>query len=613
MSTSLDFPPSSELLCLPRLDPDTIKPEAAAKHYIAYEKALTAVYKGSSVRDAAKHYSVRRGTLNDIVAESLRLHGDGKLVGYRACQWHHRREPAPNAAAPALSSEPPASLAAVLQRLPAALALVVAFRGRLPDRQRASRAFDAFFKRFMKLVTGAGWAESPLWASPDRGRRALIRRLRRARETLPAADLDEEPPEKGHATRLEHLFSLKPFDRFEIDGHRIDVKWRALVQTPDGGWVPRLITCLWLIAIIDVVSRAIVAWNVVVKDNYNRFDLLRTVSRSLVPWRRRVLICPGMVYHPEAWMPNAVDTASAIMRAASLAMDSAMAHIARDATNNLADFFRGVVNLGFPGVPESRAHIEAFFKKVEAQVLRLIAGGFRPAGADDDGPTDTTGLRPEDYPVKLQALDDLMDVAVSGYNPTEQDELFNRSPRQVVEQYFESAVPIRSTLTADDLAQLLVLRFRVKITGKKKVRQPFVKWKGGRYRTDKMRDRWHLLGERFDATVNADDPRRMALWRDGKLYAVLHVLPPWAASPHDLETRLRALACKKRGLVSWKGKDDAVAAYLEAVRQWALELGWATDEYLRSDLAAAPRRAASAAPASPGSALFDLTPRRPRR
>lgn len=608
MTRPFDFPPASELLALPRLNPKSISDDTAATHYLAYEMALTAVYTGSSVRDAAKHHGVRRNTLNDVVAESLRTHPDGKQVGYRACLWHHRRQKEPDAAPVADPTQPPTTLAALLTLVPAALALLEAFRGRLPERNRSSRAFDSFFKKFMALITAAGWGELPMWASADRGRRAVIRRLRAAREAVLTPDLDEEPPEKTHGTRQEHLFPLKPFDRIEADGHRIDVKWHALIQAPDGSWIPRLITRLWVIVFIDVASRAIVAWNLVVKDNYNRFDLLRTGARSLMRWRRRELIVPHMTYHPDAWMPNAVDAPARILRGASLALDSAMAHIAKDTTHNLAHFFGGVVNIGFPGVPEGRAHIEAFFKKFEDQVLRLIAGGFRPAGADGEGETATTALRAEDYAAKLQALDDLLDVAVSGYNPTPQASLYNRSPRQVVEQYFDTALGIRSTLTEDDAAEMLLLRLRVTIAGKKKVRQPYVKWKGGIYRSTSLRGCYGLIGDSYDATVNANDLRRMTLWKEGKPFAVLHVQAPWARTAHDLETRERANACAKRGLISWKGVEDAVVAYHDAVRLWASELRWAADEYVRADLAKPARRRDNEPPRD--ISIFDLPPRR---
>lgn len=613
MSRSLDFPPQSELLELPRLNATSITAGVPRNYYLAHEKALTAVYKGSSVRDAAKHYGVRRNTLNDIVAESLLPHLDGKLVGYRACLKHHRRQRCSDQPAAAIDpTVAPKTLAAVLAIIPVAQALIDAFRGRLPERSRSSRAFDSLFKKFMKLVQSAGWGELPMWASPDRGRRAVIRKIRTARQAVPAADMDEDPPEKEHGTRLEHLFELKPFDRLEADGHRIDVHWQALIQTPDGSWVPRVITCMWLIVFIDVASRALVAWNLVVKDNYNRFDLLRTAARSLTPWRKHELIVPNMKYHPEAWMPTQADSPGGIFRAVSLALDSAMAHIARDVSHNLAHYFRGVVNLGFPGVPEGRPYVEAFFKKVEDQIFRLLAGGFRPEGVAGEGETPTTALRAEDYPVKIQALEDLIDVAMSGYNPTGQDGLYNRSPRQVIEQYFDTALGCRSTLTADDINELVVLRPRVTIAGKKRVRQPFVKWQGGIYRSSKMRDCWDLIGDKFDASVPANDMRRMALWKDGKLFAVLHVLAPWARTAHDFETRQRANACVKRGLISWKGVEDAVGHFHAAIRRWASELRWAADEHVRSDLGSLTRHHPSPAPVR-SSPLFEMSPRRPRR
>lgn len=616
MSGIDEFPPQAELLKLPRMNSHSISDERARAHYLAYEKALTAVYSGMSVRDAARHHNVRRGTLNDIVAESLLFEGEQR-IGYKACLKHRRRQREPDTAPPSPieATAPPTTLAGVLARVPAAQLLADRFRGRLPERSRASRAFDTFFKRFLKLVTDAGFGELPLWASPDRGRRALIRRLQAARRALPVPDMDEAAPQTEHGTRQEHLFPLAPFDRLEGDGHRIDVHWRALIQARDGSWVVRVISTLWLIVLIDVGSRALVAWNLVIKDNYNRFDLLRTTARGLTPWRKRELIIPGLHYHPEAWMPTMVDSPAKIPRAACLALDSAMAHIARDATSNLGMHFGGVVNLGFPGVPEGRPFVESFFKSSEQMVFRLLAGGFRPDGVSGEGETNTTGLRPEDYPVKLQALEDLIDVACSAYNATPQAELSNQSPREVTERHLDTTLPSRSSLTAADIDELLVLRVRVKIAGKKKLRQPYVKWKGGIYRTPKMRGQHHLIGQVFEATLPFQDVRRMTLWREGKPIAVLHVISPWARTAHDYETRMRAIASAKRGLVSWKGVDDAVAAYLAAVRKWAAEARWASDEYVRHDLAAGARPPAPHAgtPATTNSPLFNLPPLRLRR
>ena len=616
MSGVGEFPPQAELLALPRMNSHSITDERSRAHYLAFEKALTAVYSGMSVRDAARHHKVRRNTLNDILTESLLFEGEQR-IGYKACLKHRRRQRAPDTgpSPAATATTPPKTLAGVLARVPAAQALVDRFRGRLPERSRASRTFDTFFKRFMKLVRDAGLGELPLWASPDRGRRALIRKLQAARSALPAPDLDEAAPQTEHGTRQEHLFPLAPFDRLEGDGHRIDVHWRALVQARDGSWVVRVITTMWLLVLIDVGTRALVAWNLVIKDNYNRFDLLRTTARSLTPWRKRELIVPGLHYHPEAWMPTFVDSPTQIVRSACLALDSAMAHIARDTTINLGKHFGGVVNLGFPGVPEGRPYVEAFFKKAEQMVLRLLAGGFRPEGESGDGETDTTGLRPEDYPVKVQALEDLIDVAGSAYNVTAQTDLSNQCPRQVTERHMDTTLPSRSSLTSTDIDELLVLRVRVKIAGKKKVRQPYVKWKGGIYRAAGMRGQHQLIGQSFDATLPFHDVRRMTLWRDGKPVAVLHVIAPWARTAHDYETRMRANACAKRGLVSWKGVEDAVEAYHAAVRRWAAELRWATDEFVRQDMAASTPQPNSGnrKSAKSSSPLFDLPPLRLRR
>ncbi|MBS0457912.1 MAG: hypothetical protein JSS44_11340 [Proteobacteria bacterium] len=617
MSQSFDIPPESVLLLFRELDTKSMTEKDAA-HYKIYSKALTSVIKGSSISSAAKFHRVRRNTLADVLAESMVMHADGRPVGYRACLRHHRRfgkVPAP-ATQDQLSTASP-TLASLLRVFPVIAALIDGFKGVLPERNRPSRAFATLMKKVVALITGASAEPYRAFAISEACRRAIVRRIRKARGYLPEPDLDLESTDSASETRQDQLFELKPFDRIEGDGHKTDVKWRAQVTTPDGHWVARLIHGLWIIVLLDVASRAIVAWVIVVGRSYRRFDLLRSFARALTPWKRRKLIVPGLVYHPEAWMPNAVGAAAEILRAASVAIDSFMAHLAKFTTHNLGENQLGIVNHGYPGVPEGRPFIEAFFKKIEELIFRALAGGFRPASSDGSEATTTTNLKPEDYPVQLHALDDLMDVAASAYNVVGQDDLQNRSPRDVCEAYFENTLGAYSTLTEDDALGLMTIRIRVRIKGTKKKprRQPFVNWMGARYRSRAMHGDYDSIGKTFDATVPADDLRRMVLWKDGKLFAVLHVLPPWSRTPHNFETRQRAIACKKQRLISWEGRDDAVEAYLDAVRQWASERRWATDEFLRHGLAdEKPKpRSSSVAPSPASSPIFGISPRRRSR
>lgn len=604
--------PDSELLTLPELDADSMSPSAAA-HYRKYAPALRAVLAGSTVRTAAKTHGVRRGTLDDIVAEARRPHPDGRPVGYRACALRHRRvsDPAPASAPESASAEPRTAntLRGVLKLLPEAGALIDRFKGRLPQRNRPSPPFERFWAKFQKLVQSKAVA----WGALDTelGRRAVVRYLRALRSVLPTPDLEADPGERDAGTRQEHLFPLKPMDRIEGDGHHSDVKWYAQVPTRDGGWASRRISGIWLLILIDAVSHAVLAWHLVPGKAYTQFDVLRLAARALTPWRRRNLIVPGLVYHPEAWFPNAVASAEEIQRPLNLALDSAMAHLAKATTTNLGRNQAGIVNVGYPGVPEGRPHVEALFKKAAEHIFRLLAGGFRPASADGDPAIATTGLRPEDYPVLLPALEDLMDVMFSAYNVTSQDPLQLRSPRQVFEQHFDHALGARSTLTARDAEAMTALRLTVTIKGKRDQRAPHVHWLGATYRCDAMSKCYDILNDKFAATVPGNDLRRMALWKDGDLYAVLHAQPPWSASAHDYETRRRAIACHKRGLVSWAGCDDAPAKYHACVQQWANEQQWATDEFVRLGLGVHGEISPPVISAPPTSSpLFNVAPRR---
>lgn len=616
MSSRIEVPPESELLKLPGLDTALMAPHDR-NHYERYRSALISFVKGSTLSRAAKGHAVRRSTLANVVEEAFQLHPDGRLVGFRACICHRRRVTTSTRTATSLKDDaaPPASLEAALCRVPAAAQLVATYKGRLPERNRTCRTFDRLLCEFKKLLTTAGLGQAYPLNTIDQGRRALVRRIRKARAHVPTSDFDTDSTEMRRATRLEDVFALQPMDRIEGDGHRTDVHWHAQIPTPDGGWTTRLISSLWLIVFVDVVSHTILAWNVIVGRSYNRFDVLRTVARSLTPWRPRALIIPNASYHPEAWMPSAVESEIELIRPCSAALDNAMAHLSKATTDNLGEHQLGVINLGYPGVPEGRPNVEALFKLLEEQVFRRLAGGFRPESANGDPAHATTNLRPEDYPVQLQALDDLLDIAITTYNATPQDSLQQRSPRQVFEQYFDAgAAGVRSSLTSEDADAMTLIRFKVTIRGARgrHKRQPFIRYMDARYRSDSLRDRFDLIGQTFDASVPAKDLRRIALWKDGQLYAVLHALTPWARSVCDFETRQRAMACRARGLVDWVGKDDAVAEYMGCVRDLASKRQWATDEFLRlglADIQALPR-SANKPPTAGASPLFDLSPRR---
>ena len=589
-------PSPEELAHWPRPDA-AVMPQAIREAYEARCAALSAVAYGTKIKAAAKQYKVNRNTLSSVCYSANQIHPDGEVWGFRACVPHRRKAVVTSKHTGVPLASAPHAFSRLLRALPALATLISLFKGALPTRTKRSGGFERLVAEFVKFLRKEKLEHCYPLNTPDKGRRALQSYIQRVRRELQGVKSKLGEQETDSVTRLDQIFSPKPYDRLEFDAHRIDVDFHARVPLPGGGTVLRKIPVIWLLAIIDVGSRSIVAWTIVIGRGYKKFDVLRLIAKSMTPWQRRHLIVPNMTYVPDAWMPGLVEDGQRVPRAFSIAYDNAKAHWAKLAQANLEDFHLGVLNAGSAGIPEQRAYIEAFFRIAEEKMLRLLAGGYEPATQRGDEPTKISTLKPSEYPVDFAALEDLMDVLVSSYNVTQHGGLFGRTPRDAFEQHVQSGAWMwHSSLTNEDTLRLEELRINVRFRGSQKTKkQPHINWEGARYRASVVFDRWDLINKSFAATVQSGDIRRMRLWdrATGELYVTLGALPPWDACAHSLELRQQAIHWRNRGMLSLPGSDDAVAAYHAYVRAESSKIVEASEVFVKSR--------ASAAPASPQS------------
>ena len=582
MRHSLSIPPNSEIATWPRPD-EKMVPEAVRNRYHDRVRALEAVIKGSTLSDAGKLYKVDRNLLSTLIENAQKLDECGRPFGFRVCLPWSRTGPATPSDSGAPLAAAPHAFAQLLLAVPTARQLVSQFRGELPKRNRRSRAFETLFAEFKRCLKAANLEHAYPLNTHDRGRRALLDWFKRDRRRLLLNDIATPSDDATSVTRLDQMFALQPLDRAEVDEHWIDVNWHGLVPTPNGLWCSVPLSGLWIVAMVDAVLPICYSWTLVVGLSFSHQDLLRTLAKALAPWERRKLIVPGLEYAANAWMPNAVSSSNLVFRTASLALDNHASHIGKATTNNLRDFQVGVINHGYAGVPEGRAHIESFFGSLEESCLRLIAGGFRPAKTLEGKPEKTSNLRSEDYPIDLVALEDVIDVHISGSHVEPRDRLQNRSARDVFEAQLESGLWVtQSRLTASDAADLVAEQIFVTIRGNRKSNDlPHANFLDGTYRNQKLDQTWSLVGSKFRATVPFNDASKMILFdTEGSVFVVLRSRSPWAR-PHSLEERRRARQWMKRGIFKVDEEGDAIGAYHRCVRDLASKLQWAADLFVK--------------------------------
>lgn len=567
------------LRALPR--PDT----KAMKHLSDEEReaidnrvaALDAALEGASEASVAKLYKIHRKTVRRMLELVDKEAPDGSLNGFQVCMPHARLvDPTPK------STEGPLlgrahDMVRLIAKVPEVGVLLGRFKGAVPTRKQTSPAFDRLYADIKRVLGKLSMGDGYPFNTRDKGRRAFINFIERLRAKRAMQAM--ATPMTWTLTQWETLAKTRPYDEMQCDAHWIDAKdLQVAVRLEDGTYVLAPISGLWLVAAVDVGSRACLAWRLVADSGYDQIDLTRTLAASMSPWVPRDVDGLQMSYLPGAWMPSSME--GLVARPSRISMDNFSAHLAKHSMRVLRNDIKGVYRFGVSGIPESRGVIEAFFKVMEQKVLRFLAGGFEPE-TRDRLEQKVSRKKAGEHPVFIELLETFLDIAISKYNVTAHSKLNNRSPREVIEHYIAmGGMPLRSTRTAEDVQSMRRTRHTFTIRGNKERNVlPHVNLENGKYRSNELNMRWDLIRTKFNGIMRDDDARYLDVLNDrGVPFMTLEVLPPYARTAHTIEQRKRAEQWKRAHPGCWEGMDDHLEAYHADVRRAASKLRWAADE-----------------------------------
>ncbi len=461
----------------------------------------------------------------------------------------------------------PHSFGALLKSSATVRKLVQAFAGKLPVGRHRSPAFDRLFQQFKHELVGAEHLY-PL-NTPDQGRRALLEWIKRARRRMANAHIATTPPPRTAIERLDQLFPVVPFARGEYDAHHMDYKLYVKVPMPTGGWTNRKLREVNFVPDVDAATRLITGWVLVLGKGYRQYDIMAMLAKSMCPWEPCVLTTPDLCLVKGAGMPSSIMADGKAPRMLRQAGDNYQAHQAKGILYNMLHTHLGVWNWAQAHIPEKRAIVESVFHHLEQGALRGIPGGYIPPGADSNTPTRSNSFDPERYPLNAIALGELFEVIVTAHNADGNSGPYGRSPLDAAREYIERGGWVwQSSLSERHAEQISKVPLSVTIRGnRRESRQPYVQWKGARYRSGAFINRFDLVGRRFRAAIPYDDLRVMTLYdASGNVFAQLPALPPWSSSKHDIRTREQIIKWDHARVIRIAGVDDALKAYRRHVR-----------------------------------------------
>jgi putative transposase len=228
--------------------------------------------------------------------------------------------------------------------------------------------------------------------------------------------------------------ATRPYQVVEFDGHRLDIRLKVVAHDPLGFEREFEMERVWPLVIIDVCTRAVLGYQIVLAREYSRYDVIKTIENALEPHRPCNFTIAGLAYGPEDGFPSQRLPELAYATWEWMRLDNAKANLASATLTALCEFVGCLVDAGPKYSPDDRPYIERFFGTIASRFSSRLPGytGSRPqdlrrALADPKG-----NLR---LYVSVDELDELFEYAIASYNGTPHSGLNNVTPLEAMEYF----------------------------------------------------------------------------------------------------------------------------------------------------------------------------------
>lgn len=150
--------------------------------------------------------------------------------------------------------------------------------------------------------------------------------------------------------------AMRPYQVVEFDGHRLDIRLKVVVRDALGFEHEFEIERVWLPAIIDVCTRAVLGFHLAICREYSRYDVIKTIESALEPHRLRDFTIPGLAYGPHDGFPSQRLPELAYTTWEWMKLDNAKANLAKETLDALCEFVGCCADAGPKYSPDSTAH-----------------------------------------------------------------------------------------------------------------------------------------------------------------------------------------------------------------------------------------------------------------
>ncbi|MEC4720373.1 integrase [Noviherbaspirillum sp. CPCC 100848] len=560
----------------PAVDHNAI-PAEKRRAFIARSTAIDLYIAGTPLREIGKRTGVHSRQLYWLLDRCLTEADDGQIYGYRALQKSRRIDPYTRTAEfssvhTGTTGGYAGAFKVLLERYPALATWLhgkleqravvldqISTDGKLKSRLRNLGHLHAgFITQCRKLgITGNDY---PL--NTDRmGMRTLSAYVKGellskfgAAARAAGAIRVKRLPHPGIAVRRG---AVRPYQVVEFDGHRVDVRLKIVIRDPLGFEEEVEIERIWLLVIIDVCTRAVLGYNLVLSREYSRYDVIRTIEKALAPHMPRSFALPNVGYGASGGFPSSrlPELGYAIWE--RMRLDNAKANLADDTVRALCEFIGCAVDAGPPHHPNDRPYIERFFGTIGSTLSSRLPGytgsnpqDVRRALSDPKG-----NLR---LLIALSEMEELMEASIAIYNATPHDGLNGRTPIEAMEYLVRGKGQLISWLPEPKRRMLCLMQKarRCRVRGYlAEGTRAHINLFQVRYTNSVLASSTDLFGRDLRIYYNSEDLRTVrAFLPDGSELGILKAQGMWGEMAHDLKLRQEIL--RKRAGNKLKARID---------------------------------------------------------
>ena len=561
---------------------DTILTADQRESFNSRSKALKMYAEGYPVSKIQEVTGIDRSRLSSLATKAMEVASDGRIMGFRALlPYTHSKQYQRSAEIKQRLPEERGGLSGVfrqtLRKFPEIEDQLIQY-----IKKRNSRVLNVHEKKirakdlhrvFIKSLSKAG-VGPPHW--PFNTKNMGLKTIQKFLNTVldesfhRAVTMREEQAAIAHlsvGTGHDRFINYElPFDAVEVDAYCINAFFTAKFQTPEGTEANIQLERIWLIALIDVVSSAILSHLVVFRSQVGASDVIGAIKKAVNPPEVVALTLPGLEYPQESGLPAEVFSKCQGALWSNLLMDGALAHLSQAIHAQARPKLGFILNWGPVAHFERRPNIERFFSTISKNIFMRMPsttgsnpGKGRAKNAEKNAVT---------YKICIEEVEQLVAVYIAQYNATPNEGSSYNSPLGVINHYLEKPPDhflLRKLPSRDGSSTIAIPMTRTCIVrgGRSSGRRPYIQLDGVRYTSPVLARSSGLINQKLFVEFDEEDMRFCkAYLSDGGELGSLKANGRWGETRHSRKTRKIILSLITRKILVVTSQTDPVQEYL---------------------------------------------------